>query len=134
MRMYHQRLTCPNGIHYQSITDACVHALPWNKSTLTWNSSTKVSSSSEDKEGSVNYDTLNSGPGDLQKGERYINVDNVLLSAFEGFDLKRMVLSYDNACQWKCRGTPRSLTKSVPNGTCKAMLVKKLVQMSAYSE
>ncbi|KAJ7191974.1 hypothetical protein GGX14DRAFT_406795 [Mycena pura] len=39
--------------------------------------------------------------GDLQKGERYANVDYVLLSALGGVGVERLVLLYDIACQWK---------------------------------
>ncbi|KAJ7873906.1 hypothetical protein B0H14DRAFT_2343923 [Mycena olivaceomarginata] len=41
------------------------------------------------------------GLGDLQKGERYANMDYILLSALAGFDLLELTLSYDIACQWK---------------------------------
>ncbi|KAJ7212313.1 hypothetical protein GGX14DRAFT_564781 [Mycena pura] len=41
------------------------------------------------------------GLGDLQKGERYANMDHVLLSALEGVEVERLVFSYDIACQWK---------------------------------
>ncbi|KAF7290707.1 CxC2 domain-containing protein [Mycena indigotica] len=42
-----------------------------------------------------------SGVGDLQKGERYANMDWVFLKAVGGVELKRLVVSYDIACQWK---------------------------------
>ncbi|KAJ7056035.1 hypothetical protein C8F01DRAFT_1211465 [Mycena amicta] len=41
------------------------------------------------------------GLGDLQKGERYANMDYILLSALRFANVKRLVLSYDIACQWK---------------------------------
>ncbi|KAJ7121221.1 hypothetical protein C8R46DRAFT_929163 [Mycena filopes] len=41
------------------------------------------------------------GLGDLQKGERYANMDYILMSALAGFDGKELTLSYDIACQWK---------------------------------
>ncbi|KAJ7165276.1 hypothetical protein C8R46DRAFT_1220409 [Mycena filopes] len=41
------------------------------------------------------------GLGDLQKGERYANMDYILTSAVAGFDGKQLTLSYDIACQWK---------------------------------
>ncbi|KAJ7094831.1 hypothetical protein C8R44DRAFT_749409 [Mycena epipterygia] len=41
------------------------------------------------------------GLGDLQKGERYANMDYVLLSALAGFNLMELTISYDIACQWK---------------------------------
>ncbi|KAF7335028.1 CxC2 domain-containing protein [Mycena venus] len=40
------------------------------------------------------------GLGDLQKGERYANMDYILMSALAGFDLMELTLSYDIACQW----------------------------------
>ncbi|KAJ7846654.1 hypothetical protein B0H13DRAFT_2238871 [Mycena leptocephala] len=41
------------------------------------------------------------GLGDLQKGERYSNMDYVVMSALRGFCLKQLTLSYDIGCQWK---------------------------------
>ncbi|KAJ7017744.1 hypothetical protein C8F04DRAFT_1214941 [Mycena alexandri] len=41
------------------------------------------------------------GLGDLQKGERYANMDYILMSALAGFDGQELTLSYDIACQWK---------------------------------
>ncbi|KII82921.1 hypothetical protein PLICRDRAFT_83984, partial [Plicaturopsis crispa FD-325 SS-3] len=38
--------------------------------------------------------------GDLQKGEKYCNMDYLVLSTLEGHGLARIVLSYDIACQW----------------------------------
>ncbi|KAF7320103.1 CxC2 domain-containing protein [Mycena kentingensis (nom. inval.)] len=43
------------------------------------------------------------GLGDLQKGERYANMDWVFMSAVGGVGVKRLVVSYDIACQWKQR-------------------------------
>ncbi|KAJ6477917.1 hypothetical protein C8R47DRAFT_984594 [Mycena vitilis] len=40
------------------------------------------------------------GLGDLQKGERYSNMDYVAMSATRGFNLMELVFSYDIACQW----------------------------------
>ncbi|KAM6501762.1 hypothetical protein JOM56_001739 [Amanita muscaria] len=40
------------------------------------------------------------GVGDLQKGERYCNVDYTVLSSLVGVDLPRIVITYDIACQW----------------------------------
>ncbi|KAF9554491.1 hypothetical protein CPC08DRAFT_737663 [Agrocybe pediades] len=40
------------------------------------------------------------GAGDLQKGEKYCNVDFVVLSALIGISLLRVVLTYDIGCQW----------------------------------
>ncbi|KAJ6525816.1 hypothetical protein DFH09DRAFT_1046335 [Mycena vulgaris] len=41
------------------------------------------------------------GLGDLQKGERYANMDFIVMSALAGFTLMLLTLSYDIACQWK---------------------------------
>ncbi|KAJ7041698.1 hypothetical protein C8F04DRAFT_946732 [Mycena alexandri] len=41
------------------------------------------------------------GLGDLQKGERYANMDYILMSALAGFDGQEITISYDIACQWK---------------------------------
>ncbi|KAI6151215.1 hypothetical protein BKA82DRAFT_3975358 [Pisolithus tinctorius] len=41
------------------------------------------------------------GVGDLQKGERYCNMDYIFFSAIFPFLLLSMVISYDIACQWK---------------------------------
>ncbi|KAF7305726.1 CxC2 domain-containing protein [Mycena chlorophos] len=46
---------------------------------------------------------LPQGLGDLQKGERYANMDWVFLSAVGGTTVKRLVISYDIACQWKLK-------------------------------
>ncbi|KIL56404.1 hypothetical protein M378DRAFT_45329, partial [Amanita muscaria Koide BX008] len=40
------------------------------------------------------------GVGDLQKGERYCNVDYTLLSALAGNKVPRCVVTYDISCQW----------------------------------
>ncbi|KAF6743253.1 hypothetical protein DFP72DRAFT_1080451 [Ephemerocybe angulata] len=40
------------------------------------------------------------GAGDLQKGERYCNMDYIIFSAFVAAGLLRLVLTYDIACQW----------------------------------
>ncbi|KAJ7772559.1 hypothetical protein DFH07DRAFT_953027 [Mycena maculata] len=42
-----------------------------------------------------------SGIGDLQNGERYANMDYIVLSALVGFNLLLLTISYDIACQWK---------------------------------
>ncbi|KAJ7926723.1 hypothetical protein B0H13DRAFT_2313220 [Mycena leptocephala] len=41
------------------------------------------------------------GLGDLQKGERYANMDFIVASALAGFCLLLLTISYDIACQWK---------------------------------
>ncbi|KAJ7903966.1 hypothetical protein B0H13DRAFT_1620975 [Mycena leptocephala] len=40
------------------------------------------------------------GIGDLQKGERYANMDYIVVSALIGFSLMLVTISYDIACQW----------------------------------
>ncbi|KAJ7036232.1 hypothetical protein C8F04DRAFT_1258078 [Mycena alexandri] len=44
---------------------------------------------------------LPNGLGDLQKGERYANMDYILMSALAGFALLALTVSYDIACQWR---------------------------------
>ncbi|TFY80627.1 hypothetical protein EWM64_g3387 [Hericium alpestre] len=41
------------------------------------------------------------GLGDLQKGERYLNMDYIFLSTLMDVIIKTLVASYDLACQWK---------------------------------
>ncbi|KAJ6463769.1 hypothetical protein C8R47DRAFT_992319 [Mycena vitilis] len=41
------------------------------------------------------------GIGDLQKGERYTNMDYIVMSCLAGFALMMLTISYDIACQWK---------------------------------
>ncbi|KAJ7165383.1 hypothetical protein C8R46DRAFT_1220512 [Mycena filopes] len=41
------------------------------------------------------------GIGDLQKGERYANMDFILFCALLGFSLMWLTISYDIACQWR---------------------------------
>ncbi|KAJ7025068.1 hypothetical protein C8F04DRAFT_1212966 [Mycena alexandri] len=41
------------------------------------------------------------GIGDLQKGERYTNMDFIVFSALLGFSLLWLTISYDIACQWR---------------------------------
>ncbi|KAJ6447694.1 hypothetical protein C8R45DRAFT_948402 [Mycena sanguinolenta] len=41
------------------------------------------------------------GVGDLQKGERYINMDYMLWKSLDGYDdLVQLIVSYDIVCQW----------------------------------
>ncbi|TDL14220.1 hypothetical protein BD410DRAFT_846231 [Rickenella mellea] len=48
--------------------------------------------------------------GDLQKGERYVNMDYVFLSTLRGQEMNDLILSYDVACQWSVNFRTR-LTK-----------------------
>ncbi|KAJ7450436.1 hypothetical protein FB451DRAFT_1566624 [Mycena latifolia] len=41
------------------------------------------------------------GLGDLQKGERYANMDYIVMAALAGFCLMLLTISYDIGCQWK---------------------------------
>ncbi|KAF7299425.1 hypothetical protein MIND_00892300 [Mycena indigotica] len=41
------------------------------------------------------------GLGDLQKGERYANMDYIFMHALNDARVKRLVVSYDIVCQWK---------------------------------
>ncbi|KAJ7201941.1 hypothetical protein B0H12DRAFT_1063385 [Mycena haematopus] len=41
------------------------------------------------------------GLGDLQKGERYANMDYILMSALLGVAVLLLAISYDIVCQWK---------------------------------
>ncbi|KAK7061183.1 hypothetical protein R3P38DRAFT_2493808, partial [Favolaschia claudopus] len=43
------------------------------------------------------------GLGDLQKGERYANMDYILLSALLGVTAMFLAISYDIACQWRIK-------------------------------
>ncbi|KAJ8475268.1 hypothetical protein ONZ45_g15673 [Pleurotus djamor] len=47
------------------------------------------------------------GVGDLQKGERYCNMDFVFLSAISGTVLTMVMAIYDIACQWKANFAKR---------------------------
>ncbi|KAJ7112012.1 hypothetical protein C8R43DRAFT_1138947 [Mycena crocata] len=49
------------------------------------------------------------GIGDLQKGERYANMDFIVASALKGFSLKQLTISYDIACQWKINLAARNM-------------------------
>ncbi|KAF9038738.1 hypothetical protein BJ165DRAFT_1531802 [Panaeolus papilionaceus] len=40
------------------------------------------------------------GAGDLQKGEKYCNMDYILFSSLSGINLQHVVITYDIACQW----------------------------------
>ncbi|KAK7032404.1 hypothetical protein VNI00_013152 [Paramarasmius palmivorus] len=40
------------------------------------------------------------GIGDLQKGERYVNMDYIFLATLAGSEIRYIIISYDIACQW----------------------------------
>ncbi|KAJ6609453.1 hypothetical protein B0H10DRAFT_1813813, partial [Mycena sp. CBHHK59/15] len=44
---------------------------------------------------------LPNGIGDLQKGERFSNMDFILLAAVAAFVIQWLTISYDISCQWK---------------------------------
>ncbi|KAJ7038747.1 hypothetical protein C8F04DRAFT_909699, partial [Mycena alexandri] len=50
------------------------------------------------------------GLGDLQKGERYANMDYILMSALIGVAVVALTISYDIACQWKVNLPMRAAT------------------------
>ncbi|KAJ7490188.1 hypothetical protein B0H11DRAFT_1719325 [Mycena galericulata] len=41
------------------------------------------------------------GIGDLQKGERYANMDFIVMASIAGLTLMMLTISYDIACQWR---------------------------------
>ncbi|KAF9487718.1 hypothetical protein BDN71DRAFT_1513702, partial [Pleurotus eryngii] len=47
------------------------------------------------------------GVGDLQKGERYCNMDYIVLSAVAGLALRMLMIIYDIACQWRVNFSKR---------------------------
>ncbi|KAJ7650262.1 hypothetical protein FB45DRAFT_1076655 [Roridomyces roridus] len=59
------------------------------------------------------------GMGDLQKGERYSNMDYILLSALTGVAVLFVAISYDIACQWKVNLAARAerIAKTTPVST-----------------
>ncbi|KAF7971014.1 hypothetical protein HWV62_22285 [Athelia sp. TMB] len=52
---------------------------------------------------------MKNGLGDLQKGERYANMDFIVFSVLFGLLIQSLVLSYDICCQWS-----RNLLSRVP--------------------
>ncbi|KIL54859.1 hypothetical protein M378DRAFT_91785, partial [Amanita muscaria Koide BX008] len=48
--------------------------------------------------------------GDLQKGERYVNMDYLFYSGLKSTLIRRMVISYDIACQWSINFETRMQT------------------------
>ncbi|KAF8868419.1 hypothetical protein BD779DRAFT_1460905 [Infundibulicybe gibba] len=48
--------------------------------------------------------------GDLQKGERYVNMDYIFFSSIRRTDLLEVVVSYDIACQWSVNLWTRMMT------------------------
>ncbi|KAJ7458364.1 hypothetical protein B0H11DRAFT_1737877 [Mycena galericulata] len=56
------------------------------------------------------------GLGDLQKGERYANMDYIFLSALAGVAVVLLAISYDIACQWKVNlpGRAKKIAATTP--------------------
>ncbi|KAJ7429083.1 hypothetical protein B0H11DRAFT_1769987, partial [Mycena galericulata] len=50
------------------------------------------------------------GIGDLQKGERYANMDYIVMAAVAGLALMMLTISYDIACQWR-KNLPERMEK-----------------------
>ncbi|KAF8991711.1 hypothetical protein BDQ17DRAFT_1392943 [Cyathus striatus] len=50
------------------------------------------------------------GVGDLQKGEKYCNMDFIVLSSLKNLQLPRIVITYDIGCQWS-----KNLRKHINN-------------------
>ncbi|KAJ2921118.1 hypothetical protein H1R20_g15975, partial [Candolleomyces eurysporus] len=50
------------------------------------------------------------GAGDLQKGERYSNMDYIIFCTLAGVALARIVITYDIACQWS-KNLPKRMEK-----------------------
>ncbi|SJL18898.1 uncharacterized protein ARMOST_22500 [Armillaria ostoyae] len=48
------------------------------------------------------------GAGDLQKGERYANMDYIIMSGTTSLGLQNIFVSYDIACQWNINFTTRN--------------------------
>ncbi|KAJ7740757.1 hypothetical protein DFH07DRAFT_698699, partial [Mycena maculata] len=59
---------------------------------------------------------LLNGIGDLQKGERFVNMDYILLAALTGFGLLFLTISYDISCQWKINLARRNA--KMPKSMC----------------
>ncbi|KAJ7264739.1 hypothetical protein C8J57DRAFT_1450655 [Mycena rebaudengoi] len=53
------------------------------------------------------------GLGNLQKGERYVNMDFILMACLVGFTLQMLLISYDIACQWELNLAARN--KKLPD-------------------
>ncbi|KAJ7436806.1 hypothetical protein B0H11DRAFT_1754347 [Mycena galericulata] len=53
------------------------------------------------------------GVGDLQKGERYANMDFIVMAAVAGLALMMLTISYDIACQWR-KNLPQRMEKLPP--------------------
>ncbi|ESK84975.1 hypothetical protein Moror_9209 [Moniliophthora roreri MCA 2997] len=47
------------------------------------------------------------GIGDLQKGERYSNMDTIFLMSVFATGVKQIYISYDIVCQWMCNFFPQ---------------------------
>ncbi|KAJ8456927.1 hypothetical protein ONZ51_g11830 [Trametes cubensis] len=73
---------------------------------------------------------LANGAGDLQKGERYINMDYVFVSSMREWLIVKKIVSYDIACQWsrhieeRIAMLPSHLQIPVPEGSITYVIPK----------
>ncbi|KAJ7793449.1 hypothetical protein B0H14DRAFT_2622840 [Mycena olivaceomarginata] len=81
---------------------------------------------------------LSNGIGDLQKGERFANMDFILLSALAGFALMWLTISYDISCQWKInlptRNTKMPEDIRLPLDTIKVQCALPVWHASSHEE
>ncbi|KAI9069790.1 hypothetical protein FKP32DRAFT_1559042 [Trametes sanguinea] len=73
---------------------------------------------------------LPQGAGDLQKGEKYINMDYVFVSALREWLVLKKIVSYDIACQWskslveRIANLPSHIQIPVPEGSIMYVIPK----------
>ncbi|KAI9056575.1 hypothetical protein FKP32DRAFT_1616036 [Trametes sanguinea] len=73
---------------------------------------------------------LAQGVGDLQKGERYVNMDYVFVSAMREYLIVNKVVSYDIACQWskhlleRIANFPSHIQLNIPEGSITYVIPK----------
>ncbi|KAH9890400.1 hypothetical protein C8Q73DRAFT_652264 [Cubamyces lactineus] len=73
---------------------------------------------------------LANGAGDLQKGEKYINMDYVFVSSMREWLVVKKLVSYDIACQWskniveRISNLPSHLQIPVPEGSISYVIPK----------
>ncbi|KAI9068672.1 hypothetical protein FKP32DRAFT_1672009 [Trametes sanguinea] len=70
------------------------------------------------------------GAGDLQKGERYVNMDYIFVSALREWLVLKKIVSYDIACQWsksileRIANFPEHIQIPVPEGSVMYVIPK----------
>ncbi|KAI9058883.1 hypothetical protein FKP32DRAFT_1606369 [Trametes sanguinea] len=70
------------------------------------------------------------GAGDLQKGERYVNMDYIFVSALREWLVLKKIVSYDIACQWsksildRIANFPAHIQIPLPEGTVMYVIPK----------